>query len=222
MKLLSEHLRVAERIKVAPFVILVMALLGVAEYGTSSSSDSDSEDLGLKDSTPHCRGHKMKLPPPDLDCKKIHGSPGSESIFHNPYRKEHDLNIDTLSRHVLPSEIKEKEEKAKPVKQMNICRKFAAKGQCRFGDKCKFSHVVPETQEYIKITNQHDRSSRNMFGKDKYGQSRPMLIGDLDGLFDDEDADGCNQKKRKKRPGLPTSIIPSKKALAMYKMSQKK
>ena len=193
-----------------------MALLGISEYGTSSSSDSDSKDsaeLGIRDpdSDSTCGALKMKLPPPDLDCNDC--SPTSESIFHNPYSKEYKLNIDTLSRHVMPSESKEKQEKRDPPVQIKICRKFAVTGKCRFGDKCKFSHAG--TKEYSATTKHSARSRHDMSEKGRLHSSRPMLIGDLDGLFDEDAGTDCSKRKRK-RPGLAHNLIPSKKALDMY------
>ena len=203
-----------------------MALVGISNYGSSSSSDSETEedDLDAKDIQNHSGEQKLKLPPPDLDCKAGNSTPGSESIFHNPYRTEKELNINTLSRHVLPSEVEEKQKEKETYKnEVKICRKFAAKGHCRFGEKCKFSHAIPDTRELKINRNKSARRINHVVERNnKYKTSKQTLIGDLDGIFEEEDEAERNEQKRKKRPGLPDHIIPSKKAVDMYDRLSKK
>lgn len=199
-----------------------MALLGIADYDSSSSnSDSETDDDHLYVTEFQMKPAVLigKLPVPDLDGKedgKVAKFPGSDSIFHNPYRKEKELNIDTLSRHVLPTEIKETHKTMHGTNEVKVCRKFAMKGKCRFGDKCKFVHSTAQHQQERKRTRENCTQSEKMLEK-----QRTMLIGDLDGLFDDDnddddDGEDIIKKKRKKRPGLANCLIPSKKAVEMY------
>lgn len=198
-----------------------MALLGIVDYSTSSSSDSDTEEEEEILDAKELQGNsaedtKGRLPAPNLE--RTGDVPSremdSESIFHNPYLKEKELNISKLSRHVLPSENKDAKKQTDKT-EIKICRKFAAKGQCRFGDKCKFVH----TQD------QQDNTKPRMQGSNKRNgnkRHRPRLIGDLDGLFDeDDDEEREGSQRRRKRPGLTNSIIPSKKVVAMYNMFSK-
>ena len=184
-----------------------MALLEIAEYGTSSTSDSDSDNEESEiGGFSHCSPERVvALPPPDLDSNEVHSSARSESIFHNPYREEHELNICTLSRHVLPSENSDKQNKSVSSEQKTICRRFAAKGRCRFENKCKFSHAVSESKPYKSREYQHTESSY-----------RSKLTGNAGGIFDDDNDSITGERKKRKRPGLGNHLIPSKKVVAMY------
>jgi len=183
-----------------------MAPHEIAEYGTSSTSDSDSDseesEIG---SLTHCSTEKVEaLPPPDLDSHEVRYSASSESIFHNPYRKEHELNICTLSRHILPSDNSEKQKKPISIEQRKICRRFAAKGRCRFENKCKFSHAVSESIPFRGCENHAESSCRS------------TLADNTGSIFYDDTDSISGERKKRKRPGLGNHLIPSKKVVAMY------
>ena len=199
--------------KISKQRLLMDSLVGYgssSESGSSSSSDEEATvAASLKDD--NCT---KKLPPPNLDdCKSstIRASifsPGhEESVFTNPFLKEEEKRLALLSKHVQLTETIVKETGNKSARNgVQICYKFQ-KGNCRFGDKCKYLHASEEQMKELGLDKGRGRGRGARRSK-----NQPELVGDLDALFDEDK----EQQPRLKRPGLSQGLIPSKKVFNLY------
>ncbi len=191
--------------------------MNLVSYDASSSSETSSDEEDDKISSQNStENSKKKLPLPDLDghncssatCDTATSGIQKNSVFTNPFAKEQGERVAILSKHVKLSDTSEESDKKDKNKDIKYCYKFR-KGQCRFGDKCKFAHVaMPERRNSGKGRHRQQTSA----SQEK--KREPELIGDLFNMFDDEEKD--SQTVKKKRPGLAMGLVPSKKTLKMY------
>lgn len=189
----------------------------VADYGTSSSSDTSGDDAPedadntFKDeedvSTEASSKEKLPLPTPDFD-----GAPTTKtSVFSNPFVEAEKAKSAILEKHVKMTPTLDD---TKMINGRKICWNYR-KGRCRFGHNCTFAHdsdlhrtaaeleAIRAPQETLICQTQYN------------GQGTPI---------DEDEVDQENNQtnKRKKRPGLSQSLIPGKKVLKMYKAQQAK
>lgn len=150
---------------------------------------------------------KLPLPTPDFN-----GTPTMKtSVFSNPFVEAEKAKSAILEKHVKMTPTLDD---TKMINGRKICWNYR-KGRCRFGHNCTFAHdsdlhrtaaeleAIRAPQETIICQTQYN------------GQ---MPINDDDEI----DQENNQMNKRKKRPGLSQSLIPSKKVLKMYKAQQAK
>ncbi|XP_066594020.1 uncharacterized protein [Prorops nasuta] len=204
----------------------------VADYGTSSGSENESdcdsndtnnifkdeeeddedeedenkESDGIADSNT-ASTDKLPLPTPDFN-----GTPTLKtSVFSNPFVEAEKAKSAILEKHVKMTPTLDD---TKMINGKKICWNYR-KGRCRFGHNCTFAHdsdlhrtaseleAIRAPQETIICQTQFN--------------------GQL-AANDEEEVDQENNQlnKRKKRPGLSQTLVPSKKVLKMYKVQQTK
>lgn len=199
----------------------------VADYGTSSSSESSGDDISddadntLKEEEEEddeeeendenneiCKtASKEKLPLPTPD---FNGIPTMKtSVFSNPFVEAEKAKSAILEKHVKMTPTLDD---TKMINGRKICWNYR-KGRCRFGHNCTFAHdsdlhrtateleAIRTPQETVICQTQYN------------GQ---VSINDDDEI----DQENNQMNRRKKRPGLSQSLIPSKKVLKMYKAQQ--
>lgn len=172
-----------------------MSLLGLLDYEGSSSSSSESEEDAeedlkdaekVNDSVEYSRNNtKLDLPCPLLESNaSLSKDCQQSSVFYNPFKAEEKKKLDVLEKHVQLSNA------PPPSKKTNtrICYKFQ-RGKCRFGDKCRFAHVV----------NRKATSSDNIIDPDK---SNEEVTND--------------NKPKKRKVGVSDSLIPPKRAMKAF------
>eukprot|EP00794_Sanderia_malayensis_P014254 gene14254-15741_t len=200
--------------------------MSLVSYGNSSSSDDSSSEDG-EDILPVAEETKKKLQLPDLDalestgkqCETPEFKSVTSSIFANPFRKEEEDKLSILSRHVKLSEHRQESGSKSKKGDTRHCYKYL-KGKCRFGDKCKFVHADTATtkssQSVVKQDSEDIKSCTPQNPAHHPAKRKPELIGDLFNMFDDNDDEAQEQSIKKRRPGLQSSLIPSKKVMKMY------
>ncbi|XP_015431587.1 PREDICTED: uncharacterized protein LOC107187903 [Dufourea novaeangliae] len=203
----------------------------VADYGTSSGSESSDDDVSengdntfkeeeeeededeenyennRESSNEAASNEKLPLPTPDFNSTPIMKT----SVFSNPFVEAEKAKSAILEKHVKMTPTLDD---TKMINGRKICWNYR-KGRCRFGHNCTFAHdsdlhrtaaeleVIRAPQETIICQTQYN------------GQ---VSINDDDEI----DQENNQMNKRKKRPGLSQSLVPSKKVLKMYKAQQAK
>lgn len=150
---------------------------------------------------------KLPLPTPDFN-----GTPAMKtSVFTNPFVEAEKAKSAILEKHVKMTPTLDD---TKMINGRKICWNYR-KGRCRFGHNCTFAHdsdlhrsaaeleAIRAPQETIICQTQYN------------GQA---AANDEDEV----DQENNQMQKRKKRPGLSQTIIPSKKVFKMYKAQQAK
>ena len=196
-----------------------MSLLGlVPDYGSdsSSSTESDEEETKLEGFSANPGGNKhnkqpqVPLPLPTLDLKTDSVPNTKElnqrayqtsSVFFNPFLAEEKKKLSVLEKHVQLSESKSEEDNHKSKK---ICFKFQ-KGQCRLGDRCKFSHGL--------VANELPNSEPE---KPREPSLAPSISTTGTRYEPDEEEEAWEQKKKKRKSGVTDSLVPPKRAMAAY------
>ncbi|XP_076286767.1 uncharacterized protein LOC143212175 [Lasioglossum baleicum] len=203
----------------------------VADYGTSSGSESSDDDISengdntfkeeeqeededeenceINEEQENDIASKEKLPLPTPD---FNGTPTMKtSVFSNPFVEAEKAKSAILEKHVKMTPTLDD---TKMINGRKICWNYR-KGRCRFGHNCTFAHdsdlhrtaaeleAIRAPQETIICQTQYN------------GQ---ILLNDDDEI----DQENNQMNKRKKRPGLSQSLVPSKKVLKMYKAQQAK
>uniref|UniRef100_A0A6M2DI71 C3H1-type domain-containing protein n=1 Tax=Xenopsylla cheopis TaxID=163159 RepID=A0A6M2DI71_XENCH len=171
----------------------------VANYGSSSSSsNSESEEF---EEAPECKEKETqevsKLPKPDF--MTFISSTGKCSVFSNAFTQEELAKKAILEKHV---KMVSTPDKTRTINGKNICWNYR-KGRCRFGHTCKFAHDsdIRHTEEELKEMNKIQST---------------VLCESSDALAPPKNIIKDSVIKKKKRPGLTQSLIPSKKVMKLY------
>ena len=91
----------------------------------------------------------------------------------------------------------------------NICRSFAANGNCRFGTKCRFKHVAPEPKVVAKPLNEMDQLTKRIKEITTLLESgRFMPKNKQDELK--AELEECMEKKKNQFPTLGGAAVASK------------
>ena len=152
------------------------------------------------------------------------------SVFKNPFRVKEDQKKAVLERHF---EMTVKHEDQRTIDGKKVCWNFW-KGHCRFGSKCIFAHDSDVKQRSFHQTESNRESSGQSMAAPRHSFNTPLFKIPLPGSrkdtsseipedydedkhdFDSSDAViECN-KKSKKRPGLSSGLVPSKKAMKFH------
>ncbi|KAK3877054.1 hypothetical protein Pcinc_018212 [Petrolisthes cinctipes] len=128
------------------------------------------------------------------------------SVFFNPFHKAQEEKKTVLEKHVKMTD------NPKDVLEINgkkICWNYR-KGRCKFGHKCKYAH----DSDIIKTPLNSE------------GQTPAAVVmgcgGDLDPSTPLDMAPEEEIAKKKKRPGLSDTVVPSKKVQKIYRKQQAK
>ncbi|XP_014216422.1 uncharacterized protein LOC106645150 [Copidosoma floridanum] len=202
----------------------------VADYGTSSGSDDDSDVLsafesskgeieedegeeesknGNNDDNQNDTASNIKLPLPTPD---FNGSPAVKtSVFTNPFAEAERAKSAILEKHVKMTPTLGD---TKMINGRKICWNYR-KGRCRFGHNCTFAHDSDLHRSAAELEALR-APQETVICQTQYNAQI--------GINDEEEVDQENNQmvKRKKRPGLSQTLIPGKKVMKMYKMHQAK
>lgn len=149
-------------------------------------------------------------------------SPGNAtSIFSNPFRDAEQATVSALEKHVrmtMPTE------KQNEINGRQICWNYR-KGKCRFGHNCKFAHDSDIPIDNRLDPNDHHNSNMRFQSQIPYHQITHCeasfgVTMDENGNEEDGDYDIDGYLKKKKRPGLCPSLVPSKKVMKQYYKQQ--
>ncbi|XP_038054860.1 uncharacterized protein LOC119727040 isoform X2 [Patiria miniata] len=206
-------------------------LLASAEDKTDSDGDSDGDAKGdNKNKTASSKQNSNepeKLPLPTafgMDAQQgllgMTSAPAASSIFANPFQEAEQHKLSILEQHVKLTSAQGKEAELGGKKK--ICWKFR-NGRCRFGHKCKFAHDsdVPATLlagGQAEDTTANDRTAHHQHIG---GGADPGAWLGQQGAEDDGDEEE-GQLKRKRRPGLSQTLVPSKKVMTGFARQRSK
>uniref|UniRef100_T1J2L2 C3H1-type domain-containing protein n=1 Tax=Strigamia maritima TaxID=126957 RepID=T1J2L2_STRMM len=186
----------------------------VADYGSSASdSSSDSEDeIEIASLTTKTSISNTSLINPfrsstTTGAKQTNTSSASSnsqistSIFSNPFQDEENAKQSILEQHV---KMTPNTESQSVINGRQVCWNYR-KGRCRFGHNCKYAHdsdLVP------KNTNPEKPAAVTV--------SSPAFIHSQT-----ENDHAKVEKRKRKKPGLSQTLIPSKRVIkAYYKQQQ--
>ncbi|RLU27200.1 hypothetical protein DMN91_001000 [Ooceraea biroi] len=232
----------------------------VADYGTSSGSDSEANDdnadnafkgdqkveSGKEDneegeeaddndkdkSDRENDGHmriietaaskeKLPLPTPDFNSAP---TLLRTSVFSNPFVEAERAKSAILEKHVKMTPTLDD---TKMINGRKICWNYR-KGRCRFGHNCTFAHdsdlhrsaaeleILRAPQETLLCQTRYNGQQQQ---QQQQQQTIPSAMNDDENEVDQENNQTAN-RKRKKRPGLSQSLLPSKKVFKLYKAQQ--
>ncbi|XP_015599105.1 uncharacterized protein LOC107269585 [Cephus cinctus] len=197
----------------------------VADYGTSSGSESDTdglsddndniskedeEDREIDDETQResASNEKLPLPTPDFNSTPTLKT----SVFSNPFVEAEKAKSAILEKHVKMTPTLDD---TKMINGRKICWNYR-KGRCRFGHNCTFAHDSDLHRSAADLeairTPQETIICQTLYNN---GQ----MLGNEE---DEVDQENNQMQKRKKRPGLTQTLVPGKKVLKMYKTQQAK
>ncbi|XP_030847295.1 uncharacterized protein LOC115926596 [Strongylocentrotus purpuratus] len=192
---------------------------------TSSSSDSDSNayssDRSRKSSVrKSVKADKDNVPlplPQGFSSSEPLGGTGnaknllSLSVFANPFEQARQDQLSILEKHVKMKEQEKPDGAAAARGNHKMCYKFQ-KGNCRFGDTCKFSHGSDHKPVLLTGGNSEAYPSAASGGH--------MGAPFQDDLYDEgqraKEEEETIRKRRKDRAGLSEALVPSKKAKRIY------
>lgn len=203
----------------------------VADYGTSSGSESSGDDIsdgadntfkeeeeendeedennenneGLNKAASK---EKLPLPTPDFN-----GTPTMKtSVFSNPFVEAEKAKSAILEKHVKMTPTLDD---TKMINGRKICWNYR-KGRCRFGHNCTFAHDsdLHRTAAELEAIR---TPQETVICQTQYNNGHVPVNED-----EEIDQENNQMNKRKKRPGLSQSLVPSKKVLKMYKAQQVK
>lgn len=133
------------------------------------------------------------------------------SVFSNPFVEAEKAKSAILEKHVKMTPTLDD---TKMINGRKICWNYR-KGRCRFGHNCTFAHDsdLHRTAAELEAIR---APQETVICQTQYNGQLP--------INDDDEVDQENNQmnKRKKRPGLSQSLVPSKKVLKLYKAQQAK
>ncbi|KAK7066456.1 hypothetical protein SK128_011640 [Halocaridina rubra] len=222
----------------------------VADYGSSSDDENDDEELAEEISSRLTQTRSVNFfeSPPEkerdtivLKSKKKSSAPlakapqvpesldnplrvnalpspfsedSSSSVFFNPFHKAQEDKKLLLEKHVKMTE------NPRDVLEINgkkICWNYR-KGRCKFGHKCKYAHDSDIIQSSEPISESQEgqlATTPNSVSGLCYGDLSNFVV-ESEPVLEESDA------KRKRRAGLSKGLVPSKKAMKIYRDQQAK
>ncbi|XP_038215869.1 uncharacterized protein LOC119835234 [Zerene cesonia] len=182
------------------------ALLDYGSSSNESDTDSGEEKITKEEETKDIE--KPKLPKPALGESSL-----QTSVFSNPFVEAELAKAAILEKHVkmVPGK-----GNTQMINGKKICWNFR-KGKCRFGHNCKYAHDsdIQKTSEELDAEKQKLKSIV-CEGAGTMSCAVPPPVEEIVSPTDDSMWEG-NAKKKKKRPGLSSGLIPSQKVIKMYK-----
>lgn len=177
----------------------------VADYSSDSADESPEENQNSAQSPEPREIEKL---PSANELFESSGVCKPGEVFSNPYKQAEKAKIALLERHV---KMVNSDEHLKMKNGKKICWNYR-KGRCRFGSNCSFAHdsdlnVMPST-----TVESNDEASKK---QRLYGGIQPPTNDTNSNPPDDESSTTITAKKRS-RPGLSQSIVPSKRVLKAY------
>ncbi|XP_055839347.1 uncharacterized protein LOC129907255 [Episyrphus balteatus] len=189
----------------------------VADY-SSDSDESTEETISPQSTEP---AEKPKLPSANLLFESSAGGKPGE-VFSNPYKQAEQAKIALLERHV---KMVNSDEHLKMKNGKKICWNYR-KGRCRFGSNCSFAHDSDLNESPTLGGENNKEAIKDAGGKqDKtlpaatkipqrlYGGIQP--INESFNTPPEESTTTISAKKRN-RPGLSETVVPSKRVLKAY------
>ncbi|KAF7288041.1 uncharacterized protein LOC143190760 [Rhynchophorus ferrugineus] len=189
----------------------------VADY-SSDTSDTDSDDQDIiktevksepsdfKTTLPN-----IKLPVPDFDKTKRSNVEIKTSVFTNPFLEDENAKEAMLQKHVKMVNTKD----VVVINGKKICWNYR-KGRCRFGHNCKYAHDsdIQKTSEQLEAEKETSIAQSVICQKSATGQNYTLpqpSQQEIDKINED-----CEEKKKRKRPGLTQGLVPGKKVMKQY------
>ncbi|XP_029032865.1 uncharacterized protein LOC114871301 isoform X2 [Osmia bicornis bicornis] len=186
-------------------VVAIFRIVLITHEEEDNEEEKNDENEGATDTA--ASKEKLPLPTPDFNSTPVMKT----SVFSNPFVEAEKAKSAILEKHVKMTPTLDD---TKMINGRKICWNYR-KGRCRFGHNCTFAHDsdlhrTAAELEAIRIPQETVICQTQYNGQ--------VSIND-----DDEvDQENNQMNKRKKRPGLSQSLIPSKKVLKMYKSQQTK
>ncbi|XP_020290344.1 uncharacterized protein LOC109857952 [Pseudomyrmex gracilis] len=163
---------------------------------------------------------KLPLPTPDFNSTP---TLLRTSVFSNPFVEAERAKSAILEKHVKMTPTLDD---TKMINGRKICWNYR-KGRCRFGHNCTFAHDSDLHRSAAELealrTPQETLVCQTRYSNGQLQQQQQQQV--LQVASDDEnEVDQENNRmanrKRKKRPGLSQSLLPSKKVFKLYKAQQ--
>lgn len=176
----------------------------------NGEAQEEKHDKNVNEENPNentASKEKLPLPTPDFD-----GTPTMKtSVFSNPFVEAEKAKSAILEKHVKMTPTLDD---TKMINGRKICWNYR-KGRCRFGHNCTFAHDsdLHRTAADLEAIR---APQETLICQTQYNGQLPINEDD------EVDQENNQMNKRKKRPGLSQSLIPSKKVLKMYKAQQSK
>ncbi|XP_012558593.1 uncharacterized protein LOC105845403 [Hydra vulgaris] len=209
----------------------------VADYKSSeSSSSSENEEIERPTKLPlpslsDLVGEKSSYT--DLQKRKLINN----SVYMNPYLKAEEESLSKLSKHRplvdIKPEVKKEKHFSKKKNKLKLCAYFFKHGTCKFADQCKFLHSLQnnlETEKNKASFPEASLSKETTVSKKSIERSSKIKniaflenaeLAKVTNISETDDSIWENKKiHTKKRVGLTDNIVPPKKALKAYKMTQ--
>ncbi|CAK1552559.1 unnamed protein product [Leptosia nina] len=183
------------------------------DYGSSSNdtddSDSGDEEKLTKDLTDAVDADRPKLPKPTLGESSL-----QTSVFSNPFAQAEIAKAAILEKHVkmVPGK-----DNMQMINGKKICWNFR-KGRCRFGHNCKYAHDsdLQKSPEELEADKQKLKTVVCEGSGTMTCAVPPQIELETVSPTDDIVWEG-GVRKKKKRPGLSSGLVPSQKVIKMYK-----
>ncbi|XP_055918773.1 uncharacterized protein LOC129950871 [Eupeodes corollae] len=186
----------------------------VADY-SSDSEDSSQEEISPRGPEP---AEKPKLPSANLLFENSAGGKPGE-VFSNPYKQAEQAKIALLERHV---KMVNSDEHLKMKNGKKICWNYR-KGRCRFGSNCSFAHdsdlneiptLAENNADALKNPGKQDNKipAATKIQQRLYGGTQTPN----DSFNSPEESPTTINAKKRNRPGLSETIVPSKRVLKSY------
>jgi len=146
--------------------------------------------------------------------EKVPGVNFDNSVFSNPFRDKEEKKRAILEQHV---HMTQRQEEMRMIDGKKVCWMYR-KGRCRQGAKCQFAHDNDVKTDRPREVNKYDCESQISVDKSTKGAVNNICFNQppeselVQSQIEEEEA-----IKRKKRPGLSQTLVPSKKAMIFHK-----